>query len=71
MHQKLVPDRGLKEVYQKALKNLTLFFLSNPVSFNGQNYQKQKGSGTSYQVPYRLRNKFRISFVGYVLSYQV
>ena len=44
MHQKLVPDRGLKEVYQKALKNLTLFFLSNPVSFNGQSYQKQKGS---------------------------
>ena len=59
MHQKLVPDRGLKEVYQKALKNLTLFFLSNPVSFNGQSYQKQKGSGTSDQSLFRLRNKFK------------
>ena len=49
----------MKEDYQKALKKLTLFFLSNPVSFNGQNYQKQKGSETSYQSLFRLRNKFR------------
>ena len=39
----------MKEDYQKALKKLTLFFLSNPAPFNGQNYQKQKGSGTSDQ----------------------
>ena len=38
----------LKENYQKALKKLTLFFLSNPISFNGQSHQKQKGSGTSH-----------------------
>ena len=49
----------LKEDYQKALKKLTLFFLSNPVPFNGQNYQKQKGSGTSDQSLFRLQNKFR------------
>ena len=36
----------LKEDYQKVLKTLTLFFLSNPVPFDGQSYQKQKGSGT-------------------------
>ena len=36
-------ERGLS----KSLKKLTLFFYSNPVLFNGQNYQKQKGSGTS------------------------
>ena len=48
-------ERGLS----KSLKKLTLFFLSNPVPFNGQNYQKQKRSGTSDQSLLRLRNKFR------------
>ena len=38
----------MKEDYQKALKKLPIFF-SNPVPFNGQGYQKQKGSGTSHQ----------------------
>ena len=38
----------LKEDYQKALKKLTLFFLSNTDPFNGQSYQKQKRSGTSH-----------------------
>ena len=38
-----------KKSYQKALKRLTLFFLSNPVPFNGQDYEKQKGPGTSDQ----------------------
>ena len=49
----------MKEDYQKALKKLTLFFLSNPVFFNGQNYQKQKGSGTSDQSLIRLENNFK------------
>ena len=48
-----------KEDYQKALKRVTLFFLSNPVPFNRQNYQKQKGPGTSDQSLFRLLNKFR------------
>ena len=48
-------ERGLS----KSLKKLTLFFLSNPVPFNGQSYQKQKGSGTSAQSLFRLPNKFR------------
>ena len=36
-------ERGLS----KSLKKLTLFFLLNPVPFNGQSYQKQKGPGTN------------------------
>ena len=48
----------MKEDYQKALKKVTSFFLSNPVPFNRQNYQKQKGPGTSDQSLFRLRNKF-------------
>ena len=44
----------LKEDYQKTFKKLTLFFLSNPVPFNGQNYHKQKGHGTSNQLLFRL-----------------
>ena len=75
MHQKLAPDpflillnnpkqplhvrNFLKVVNQKALKKLILFFLSNPVSLNGQSYQKQKGSGASHQLLFRSRNKFR------------
>ena len=31
----------------KSLKKLTIFFIANPVPFNGQSYQKQKGPGTS------------------------
>ena len=44
---------------QKASKNLTLFFFLNPVSFNGQDCEKQKGPGTSDQSLFRLQNKFR------------
>ena len=50
--------KALKSL-KKAFKKLTLFFLSNAISFNGQNYQKQKGSGTSHQSLFRSRNKFR------------
>ena len=49
----------MKEDYQKPLKMSTLFFLPNPVPFNVQSYQKQKGPGTSDQSLFRLRNKFR------------
>ena len=44
----------LKEDHQKPLKKLTLFFLSNPVPFNGQSYQKKKGPGTSDNSFFRL-----------------
>ena len=42
-------ERGLS----KTLKKVKFFFLSNPVPFNGQIYQKQKGSGTSHQSLFR------------------
>ena len=38
---------------------LTLFFLSNPVPFKGQSYQKQKGPETSDQSLFRLQSKSR------------
>ena len=31
----------------------------NPVPFNGQNYQTQKGPGTSDQLLFRLQSKFK------------
>ena len=31
----------------------------NPVFFNGQSYQKEKGPGTSNQSLFRLQSKFR------------
>ena len=49
----------MKEDYQKALKKSTLFFLPNPVPFNGQTYQKEKGPETSDQSLFWLPNKFR------------
>ena len=48
-------ERGLSKSLKKML---TLFFLSNPVPFNGQNYQKQKVPRTSEQLLSWLRNKF-------------
>ena len=39
MQEILLKKDILKENYQKALKKLNLFFLSNPVPFNGQSYQ--------------------------------
>ena len=48
----------MKEDYQKALKNVTSFFLPNTVPFNRQNYKKQKGPGTSDQPLFRLQNNF-------------
>ena len=49
---------GLSKTFQKV--NLkSKFFLSISVPFNGQNYQKQKGPGTSDQSLFRLQNKFR------------
>ena len=63
----------LKEDYQKALKILTLVFLSNPVSLNGQNCQKQKGSETSDQSLFRSRNRKiqKNSFIRFISSDQI
>ena len=55
----LLNIRYFEKDYQKPLKKYTFFFLPNPVPFNGQSYQKQKGPGTSDQLPFRLQNSFR------------
>ena len=44
-------------IIKKHLKRL--FFLLNPVPFNGQSYQKEKGPETSDQLLFRLPVKFR------------
>ena len=48
----------LLEDYQKAIKKLTLFFLSNPIHFNALSYQKQKRPGTRDQSLFTLQNNF-------------
>ena len=40
------------------MKKLTLFFLLNPVPFNGHSYKKQNRSGTSGQLLFWLQKKF-------------
>ena len=47
MQEIIFKIRCLKEHYQTILKKLTLIFLPNPVLFNGQDYEKQKGPGSS------------------------
>ena len=47
-------ESGLSKIFYKV----NIFFLSNPVPFNGQSYQKQKWPGTSDQSFFRLQNKF-------------
>ena len=61
----------MKEDYQNALKKLTLFFLLNPVPFNGQNYENKRGLEllTSRSSGYQTSSKK--SFISYVLSDQV
>ena len=43
----------------ESLKKVNFIFLSNPVAFNGQSYQKQKGSRPSDQSLFRLQKKLR------------
>ena len=61
----------MKEDYQKAFKKLTLFFLSDPVSFNGQNYQKRKGSGTSdsHFSGYKQVQKYSLFVIYYLTKF--
>ena len=59
MQEILLKIRYFKKGLSKTLKKLTLLFLSNPVPFNRQSYQRQKGFGTSEKLLFLLRNKFR------------
>ena len=56
MQEILLKIRYFERWLSKSLKKLTFFFL-NPVPFNGQNYEKQKGLGTSDQSLFRLQGK--------------
>ena len=70
MQEILLKIRYFERGLSKSLKKLTLFLLSNPVPFNGQDYEKQEGPGTSDQLLFRLQNKFRkiILLVMYYLA---
>ena len=52
MQEILLKIRYIERGLSKSLK-LTLFFLLNPVPFNGQCYEKQKRPGTSDQWLFR------------------
>ena len=43
---------------KKILKKVGLLFHSNPVPYNGQDYEKQIGPVTSDQSPFIVQNKF-------------
>ena len=54
----LLKVRSFERGLSKSLK--IFFFLSNPVLFDGQSYQKQKVPEASDQPFFRLHNKFGI-----------
>ena len=43
---------------KKILEKVSLLFHSNPVPYNGQDYEKQIGPGTSDQSLFSVQNKF-------------
>ena len=59
MQKIILKIRYFERRLSKSLKKLTLFFLSNPALFNGQDNEKQKVPGTSNQPLFKLQNKFR------------
>ena len=59
MQEIILEVRYFKWELSKSLRKVTSFVLSNPVPFNRQNYQKERGPGTSDQWLFRLQNKLR------------
>ena len=55
----------------KSLKRVGLFFLLNAIFFNGQDYEKEKGSRTSDQLPFLLQTNSENSFISDELPDQV
>ena len=51
--------RYFGRVLSKYFKKVNFILLLNPVVFNGQDFKKQKGPGTSDQLLFRLQNNFR------------
>ena len=58
MQKILLKRRYFERGSSKSLKKLT-FILSNPVSFYGQDYEKQEGPGICDQLLFRSQKKFR------------
>ena len=66
MQKTILKVRHLERGLSKSLKKTTLFSLLNPVPFNRENYQKQKGPGTSDQSLFRLKKQVqKNSFISY------
>ena len=59
MQEIILKVRYFERALSKILKKDKFFFLSSSVPFNMQNYQKQKGTGTSDQSLFRLQDKIR------------
>ena len=59
MQEILLTVRYFESGLSKSLKKVTLFFLLNPIPFNGQKKKKQKELGTSDHSFFRLQNRFR------------
>ena len=59
MQEIILKVRYFETRLSKSLEKGNFIFLSNPVLFSRQGYQKQKGPGTRDQSLFRLRNKFR------------
>ena len=58
MQEILLKIRYFGTGLSKSLTKLTSFFLLNPVPLNGQDYEKQKGPGTSDKSLFRLKSRF-------------
>ena len=56
MQEIILKIKYFERELSKSLKKV--FFFSNPVPFDGQSYQKQKGPRTSEQSLFRLHKKF-------------
>ena len=72
MQEILLEIRYFERGLSKSLKKVNFFSLLNPVPFNEQSYQKQKGPETSDQLLLRLQNKFRkipLLFIYYLMKF--
>ena len=58
-------ERGLS----KTFKKVNFIFLSNPVPFNGQSCQKQKGPETSDQTLFNLKTGSKNVFISYIFIF--
>ena len=67
MHEFILKVSYFERGLSKSLKKVTSFFLPNSVPFNRQNYQKQKGTGTSDQLLFRKQVQ-KNSFIMYYLT---